>query len=332
MDINLIVHTGAAPDSPLPDERSVLDEAADVALVLRGKCETPAQVLAAVADADAALCASEPFTEEVFAGAPNLRVVVRYGIGVDTIDLDAATRHGVMVANFPDFCIEEVANHALALLLACAKKIVWLDHRMRAQGWGNARALLRDMGPVHGETLGLVGFGNIGRAVARRASVLGMPVIASDPYVPEHLFAEAGAQRVDLTQVARRSDYVSLHVPATTETRGLIDAGFLAAMKASAYLINTSRGAVVNETDLIAALQAGRIAGAALDVFATEPLEADNPLLSMENVVLTPHTASYADATFASMRRRVAVSALAVVRGGLPEFVANPAVLDKLRR
>lgn len=332
MDKKLIVHTGVTPGSALPDERSVLDSQPDVELVLRGKCGSPPELLAALRDADAALCSSEPYTREVLANAPRLKVVLRYGIGVDTIDLDAATDCGVMVANFPDFCIDEVANHALVLLLACAKRIVRMDRHLRNQGWDDARSLMHDMGQVHHETLGLVGFGNIARALAKRGQVLGMRMLAYDPYVKPELFAEAGVRCVDLDTLARESDYVSLHVPATPETRGMIDARFLALMKPNAYLLNTSRGAIVNEADLIAALQEQRIAGAGLDVFATEPLAPGNPLLGMDQVVLTPHTASYADATFASLRCRVAKSALAVVRGGLPEFVANPKVLGRLRK
>ncbi len=331
MSKHVIVHTGVPAGTALPDERSVLEGLSDVEFILRGRCATPDAVLEAVRDADAALCSSEPFTREVFVGAPRLRVVVRYGIGVDTIDLDAATDCGVMVAYFPDFCIEEVANHALAHLLCCAKRIVRLDRHLRTTGWADARSLLHDMGQVHHETLGLVGFGNIGRAMAARGRLLGMRVLAHDPFVPADCFEQAGVACVDLDTLARESDYVSLHVPATPQTQGLIAAHFLNLMKPTAYLINTSRGAVVNEPDLIAALQQGRIAGAGLDVFATEPLPPDSALLTMDQVVLTPHTASYADATFVSMRQRVARSALAVVRGGRPEFVANAAVLDRLR-
>ena len=332
MNKKTIVHTGVAPGTALPDERAVLDGLSDVELVLRGKCKTPQEVLAAVHDADAALCNGEPFTRDVFLGAPRLKVVVRYGIGVDTIDLDAATECGVMAANFPDFCIEEVANHALVLLLSCAKRIARLDRCLRQQGWEKARSLMHDMGQVHHETLGLVGFGNIARALAKRGQVMGMQVIAYDPYVKPEVFQAMGVRAVDVDTLAREADYVSLHVPATAETRGLVNAHFLEEMKPNAYLINTSRGAIVNEPDLIAALQQNRIAGAALDVFAAEPLTPDSPLLSMDQVVLTPHTASYADATFVSLRTRVAKSALAVVRGGRPEFVANPRVLDRLRQ
>ena len=330
MSIYRVVHTGAQPGAPLPEERESLDRP-DIEFVLRGRCSTPQAVLEAVRDADAALCYSEPYTREVFAGAPRLKVVVRYGIGVDTIDLDAATDYGVIVANLPDFCIEEVANHALALLLACAKKVLRIDRLIRTAGWAAARDTLSPMGAIHDQTLGLIAFGNIARALARKAKALSMNVTAYDPYVKPEVFAEMGVESVTMDDLLARSDYVSCHLPLAAQTRGMIDASLFARMKPTAYLINTSRGAVVNEQDLIEALRSGRIAGAGLDVFEREPIAPDHPFCAMENVVLTPHSASYADATFASMRRRVGKSAVAVLEGGLPEFVANPAVLGHRR-
>jgi len=331
MERKIIVHTGAKPGTVLPIESKVL-EVPDVEFILRGRCDTPAKVLEAVRDADAALCGSEPYTREVFANAPKLKVVVRYGIGVDTVDLDAATDHGVMVANFPDFCIEEVANHALVLMLACAKKVVQLDRTLREKGWQESRALMSPMGAIHDQTLGLVAFGNIARALAQRARLLHMQVIAYDPYVEASVFTQAGVESVSLMEVAERSDYVSCHPPLTPQTRGMIDATFFSHMKPTAYFINTSRGAVVNEADLVAALEKKQIAGAGLDVYETEPIASTHPLCAMPNVILLPHTASYADATFQSLYYRVAKAALAVVRGGVPEFVANPAVIPHRRK
>jgi D-3-phosphoglycerate dehydrogenase / 2-oxoglutarate reductase len=325
-----VVHTGAQLGAALPEERESLDRP-DIEFVLRGRCSTPQAVLEAVRDADAALCYSEPYTREVFAGAPRLKVVVRYGIGVDTIDLDAATDHGVIVAYLPDFCIEEVANHALALMLACAKKVPRIDRLIRTDGWAAARAILSPMGAIHDQTLGLIAFGNIARSLAHKAKALCMEVIAHDPYVKSEAFAEVGVEAVTMDALLARSDYVSCHLPLTAQTRGMINAALFARMKPTAYFINTSRGAVVNEADLIEALRSGRIAGAGLDVFEMEPIAPDHPFCAMENVVLTPHSASYADATFASMRRRVGKAAVAVLEGGLPEFVANPAVLSRRR-
>jgi D-3-phosphoglycerate dehydrogenase len=314
----VVVHTFAGPGTELVEEMEALD-APDVDLRLRGPCKTPQEVLEAVRDADVALCMHEPYTREVLANAPRLKMVMRYGVGVDTIDLEAATEHGIVVGYFPDFCVEEVANHALAHLLVCAKKMRRLDHLVRTQGWNAARAIRSPMGQIHGETLGLIAFGNIARATALRAQALNMRVIAYDPYIPAQVFQEA------------RSDYVSCHLPLNPQTQGMIDAEFFNRMKATAYFVNTGRGAVVNEADLIAALAEGRIAGAGLDVFEHEPISTDHPFCAMDNVTLTPHLASFADRTMSTRARRVGYSVLAVCRGGLPEFVANPDVLDHRR-
>jgi len=328
MGKKIVVHTGAAPGTPLPEEQGVL-HLPEVEFILRGPCPTPDDVLASVRDADAALCALEPYTRQVFANAPRLKVVVRYGIGVDTIDLDAATEFGVIIANFPGFCVQEVANHALLLMLACAKKLRQFDLFLREKGWSAARSMLTGLGTIHGETLGLIAFGDIARTLAERAKVLRMQVIAYDPYVGEDAFVQAGVEPVSLEELAERSDYVSCHLPLNSETKGMLDASFFNRMKQTACFINTGRGGVIVEPDLVAALREHRIAGAGLDVFAEEPVQPTHPLCSMEHVVLTPHTAGYADETFASLRRRVAHAALAVLRGNLPEFVANPEVLRR---
>jgi len=311
-----VVHTGAGPEAPLVEERKYLD-APGISFILRGRCETPAQVLEAVRDADVALCYGEPYTRDVLANAPRLKAVLRYGVGVDTIDLDAATEYGVMVVNFPDFCTREVANHARAL---------------REEGWQASRAIRIPSGTIHDETVGLLAFGNIARAFAQRAHALNMHVIAYDPYVPEAVFAEAGVESVTLEDLAKRSDYVSCHLPATAGTRGLIDAKFFNHMKPTAYFINTGRGSVVVDADLIRALQEKRIAGAGLDVYETEPIGPDHPYCRLGNVILTPHIASFADETFAALYRRVGQAALDVLEGKVPKFVANREVLKHRRK
>jgi D-3-phosphoglycerate dehydrogenase len=278
-----------------------------------------------------AMCMKEPYTRRVFAHAPRLRMVFRYGVGVDTIDLDAATEYGVMVGYMPDFCIEEVANHALAHLLVCAKRICQLNRAIRSQGWDQARAMRSPMGAIHGETLGLIAFGNIARATAKRGKMLGMTVIASDPYVAPKVFEEAGVESVSLGELAARADYVSCHLPLNDATRNMIDMSFFGQMKPTAYFINTSRGPVVREEDLLSALDSGLIAGAGLDVVAHEPIQPDHPFCVMDNVTLTPHSASFADSTMAQRARRVGYNVLEVCRGGLPESLANPAVLEHRR-
>ncbi|MCD6520113.1 MAG: C-terminal binding protein [Anaerolineae bacterium] len=331
----VVVHTGARPGAPLKEEREALD-APDIEFILRGHCGTPEKVLEAVRDADVALCYGEPYTREVFANAPLLKAVIRYGIGVDTVDVEAATEYGVMVINFPDFCVDEVANHALALMLACARKLLLYDHTMRKRGWRASKEVRSPMGTIYGETLGLIAFGNIARALARRAQALDMRVIAYDPFVEERVFRDAGVERVtSLEELAERSDYISCHVPLTPQTRGMLDASFFTKMKPTAYFINTSRGLVVKEQDLITALREGWIAGAGLDVFAEEPLPEGHPFLEMDNVILTPHLASYADETFARLYRRVGKAALAIARGEVPTDVANvanPEVLSHRRK
>lgn len=324
----LAVHTAVGPDAAMPEERAALD-VPDVEFRLAGKCSTPEAVAEAARDADVALCGSEPYTDDVFAAAPKLKMVIRYGVGVDTVDLNAATKHGVMVGHFPDFCIEEVANHALTHMLAGAKKLLIQDRAVRSGEWRGFD--LAPMGSIHGETLGLIAFGNIARAMARRGQVLGMHVVAHDPYTDADAFREAGVESVTLEELGERSDYVSCHLPLNGATRGMLDATFFASMKPTAYFINTGRGPVVNEAHLVEALRARQIAGAGLDVFETEPIGGDHPLCGMDNVTLTPHTAAYSDKTRRSLSRRLGRDVLKVCRGGTPEFVANPDVLSRRR-
>jgi len=319
------------PGTEVVEEMEALD-APDIEIRLCGPCKTPEELLEAVRDADVAMCMKEPYTREVLANLPRLKMVLRYGVGVDTVDLEAATEYGIVVGHFPDFCIPEVANHALAHLLVCAKKMRQMDHLMRTSGWAAARAPLSPMGQIHGETVGLIAFGNIARAMAKRAQALDMQVIAYDPFVAAEVFEAAGVEPVCLDELAARSDYVSCHLPLNEQTQAMLNGKFFARMKPTAYFINTGRGAVVAEADLIAALESGQIAGAGLDVFEHEPIPVDHPFCSMDNVTLTPHTASYADQTMAVRRRRVGYSVLSVLRGGLPEFVANPEVLGHRRK
>jgi D-3-phosphoglycerate dehydrogenase / 2-oxoglutarate reductase len=331
MEKKLVVHTAHGPDSPLPSESAALEGQPDIVFVKAGKRRTPAEVLDAVKDATVGLCGSEPYTREVFAGAPKLKGVLRYGVGVDTIDLDAATEFGVVIGFYPDFCIPEVANHALLLVLACSRKLVQMDRTIREKGWDATRPLRSPMGCIHGETLGLLAFGNISQAMGERGKALDMEVIAYDPFVAPEVFERAGVESVNLEELAQRSDYVSCHIPLNDKTHGMVDASFFAQMKPTAYFVNTSRGPVVNEADLIHALQTGQIAGAGLDVFEQEPIQPDNPLLSMKNVILTPHMGSCADETFRLRDVRIGHDAARIARGGLPEHVANPEVLERRR-
>jgi len=261
---------------------------------------------------------------------PKCQAIVRYGIGYDTVDVDAATDNGILVVNIPDFCWEEVSNHAIALLLACAKKLVILNNAVKQDSWGASAQAVRPMVQIHGQTLGLVGCGHIGRMTARKAHCFGLEVIGYDPYVDESVAEEHGITLVNLPELLKESDFVSLHTFLSEETRHLIGEEELRQMKPSAYLINTARGSVVDEPALIKALQEKWIAGAGLDVFEKEPADPDNPLFKMDNVVATPHSASYSDVAFKRLRTSVGQEAARVLSGQWPKSVVNKTVKPKL--
>jgi len=290
-----------------------------------------AEVIEKTRDADALIVSASPVTRRVMESLEGLKVVVRTGVGYDVIDVPAATELGVVVVNVPDVWIREVANHAMALLLAWNRKIVDLDREVRAGTWAS-----RVPGPVtgslHGETVGIVGLGNIGSAFARRIAALETKVIACDPYVDDKHFKALGVERVDLHTVAARSDYVSVHTLLNAETRGLIDEAFLRRMKPTACLINTSRGPVVDEAALARALEQGWLAGAALDVFEEEPLPAASPLRRLANVILTPHAAYFSSPAVAQVPRRCGEEVARVLTKERPLHVVNPEVYAPGRR
>jgi D-3-phosphoglycerate dehydrogenase / 2-oxoglutarate reductase len=283
------------------------------------------EIIARAHDADALIVSSAPMTRRVLSALTQLKVVVRTGVGYDVIDVPAATDLGVVVVNIPDLWTREVANHALGLLLAWNRRIPTLYNEVKAGVWQSQASA--PVGALHGETVGIVGFGNIGRAFARRVAALETHVIAYDPYVDEAPFAALGVERVvALGDLAARSDYVSVHCLLNTATRHLIDEAFLRQMKPTACLINTSRGPVVDEQALIRALQQQWIAGAALDVQEHEPPAPDHPLLRMENVILTPHAAYYSSAAVAQVPQRCGEEVARVLTGQRPLHVVNPEV------
>jgi D-3-phosphoglycerate dehydrogenase len=276
-------------------------------------------------DADALIVSSSPITRRVMSALKQLKVVVRTGVGYDVIDVPAATDLGIVVVNIPDLWIREVANHALGLLLAWNRRIPTLYNEVKAGVWQSQA--VGHVGALHGETVGIVGFGNIGRAFARRVAALEIHVIAYDPYVDDAQFAALGVERVvSLGEVATRSDYVSVHTLLNAETHHLINETFLRQMKPTACLINTSRGPVVDEQALIRALQEKWIAGAALDVQEREPSAPDNPLLRMENALLTPHAAYYSTAAVGQVPQRCGEEVARVLTGQRPLHVVNPEV------
>jgi D-3-phosphoglycerate dehydrogenase len=318
----------AAIAAPLSDEAEVIKKAGIELMDIDAVTED--EIISRAKDADVVFIVRTAFTRRVFENLPKLRAVIRCGVGYDNVDVDAATDNKVLVVNIPDFCFEEVSNHAIVLLIACAKKLVRMDHLLKTAGWKASRQILDPMGSIWGQTLGIVGCGNIGRMTARKAQCFGLKVIGYDPYVDRNLAKESGIILKSLPEVMGESDYVSLHPCLNQETFHLIGEKELALVKPSAYLINTSRGSVIDEPALIRALQGKKIAGAALDVFEKDPIDSGNPLLKMGNVIVTPHSASYCEASFKRLRISVGQEAVRIAQGMWPKNVVNKDVKPKV--
>ncbi|MCU1374218.1 MAG: D-isomer specific 2-hydroxyacid dehydrogenase NAD-binding protein [Actinomycetia bacterium] len=295
-------------------------------------CQDADEVVGLAAEATCILSTRAiALTAELMDRLPSLRAIVRYGIGVDNIDLDAATARGIAACNVVDHCVDEVANHAFALLLALNRQLLPLDSIVRQPdraAAGEARTSLGPVGPIRGETLGLVAFGPIARSVATKALGFGLDVIVSDPYVDPSIVVDlVGNQPVALDELLTRSDYISVHAPGGPATVGLIGARELALCKPTAHIVLTSRGGVVDEEALHQALVEGRLAGAGVDVWDPEPAGPDKPLAGLPNVIATPHFAYYSERSDELMRERVAESAIDIVNGRVPRSVVNPKVL-----
>jgi D-3-phosphoglycerate dehydrogenase / 2-oxoglutarate reductase len=307
-------------------ERKTLDGLADL-LPLQTK--KPDEFIAAAQDCDALLNTyAGPITADVMARMPKCRIIARYGIGVDTIDLEAATRAGIIVTNNPTYCIEEVAEHTMALILACARKVALYDRLVRGGRWEVPPG--KPMFRLSGRTLGLVGFGNIGRQVALRAGSFGMRILYFDPIVAKGQPGAPG-KSVALPDLLRESDFVSLHPPLTPETRRMIGDDALSRMKPTAFLINCSRGPVVDTEALVRALDAKKIAGCALDTTDPEPLPDPHPLRGRENVIITPHVAWYSEQALVGLQAGAPGEVRRVLTGEWPLNVVNRDVKGRNR-
>jgi phosphoglycerate dehydrogenase-like enzyme len=294
--------------------------AAGLQVVLEPKTglRTPEEVIAIMDGAQAAIVSTDPFTERVLHALPDLRVLARVGVGTDSIDLKAATSCGVLVTTTPDANYRMVADHVLAMMLALVRRLPENDASIRAGNWDRAGSLTpRDLGTM---TVGLLGFGRIGRAVAARLAPFGPRLLASDPQgVP----ADAGVQGVDLETLARCSDILSVHVPLTEHTRGIVSASFIERLPPGAVLINASRGGIVDEAALAAALERGHLAGAGLDVFEQES-PTGSRLLGLPQVILSPHIGGLSHESIADMTRQAAQSVLIALQGREPVGAVNP--------
>lgn len=286
------------------------------------------EVIEAIAGADVVLDSSLPMPRHVIETLDHCRLIVRMGHGYEGVDLEAATDAGIMVANTAGATSEEVSNHALALLLGLARRLYELDAGIRQGRWGELWA--RDAcSQIWDETLGIFGFGHIGRATARKANALRMEVIACDPYVGPWADLEEGVSLVSFDELLKRSDFISIHSAYTPESHHAFDAAAFRKMKPGAYLINTARGPVVDEQALVEALRSGEIAGAGVDVFDPEPPDRDNPLLAVDNVIVTPHVAGSSPGGWERIRRNAARDAARVLRGEIPHSLVNPEVLSR---
>lgn len=287
------------------------------------------EIRRACADADAVILegAKTPMTARVIGSLGRCRVIAKYAVGVDNIDVAAATQAGIVVANAADYCTEEVSDHAVALLLAAARRVVAMDRFVREGGWtGFTRS--RPLRRVSQLTLGFIGMGRIARAAARKMAGFQLRMIAADPFLPASAVVP-GVELRPMEEVLRTADLVSVHVPLSPATRGLIGEAAFRVMKPTAILVNTSRGPVVDERALIAALREQRIAGAALDVVEEEPLPAASPLREFANVILTPHTAADSSDSLQHARQTVTDSVAAVLTGYWPPFPVNSAVTPR---
>ncbi|MBI2964852.1 MAG: C-terminal binding protein [Chloroflexi bacterium] len=287
------------------------------------------ELIEAVADADVVLDSALPMPRRVIESMRHGRLIVRMGHGYEGIDIPAANEKGIMVANVAGSTSEEVSNHALALMLSCGRRLHVMDRGVRAGKWRQLWS--REIGgQLWDETVGILGFGHIGRAFARKANALRMRVIAHDPWAGPWVDLEEGVNVVSFDQLLRESDYITIHCNYGPQSHHAFDAQAFRKMKPTAYLINTARGPVVDEKALIEALRSGQIAGAGLDVFEKEPPEPDNPLLKMENVILSPHIAGSSPGGWARIRRGAARDAARALQGLRPHSLVNPEVLVKL--
>lgn len=303
------------------EEKSAL---AGTGAILEGyDCVTEDEIIIVAHDADVIITAEAIISSKVIEALPDLRAIIRYGVGFDTVDVNAATKNNVLVVNVPDFCLEEVSNHVIMFILAQCKKMIPLNNMVKSGLWEEAKRAQIPMSSVHGETLGIIGCGKIGCAVAKKALEFKMHIIGHDKYLSREITDKAGIKLVSFEELLKQSDYLTLHVPLTPETHHMLSKEEFRQMKLNAVVINTSRGKVIDEQALIMALRNNKIAGACLDVFEPEPIVRDNPLLKMENVITMPHSASYSDSAFKRLAESVGLEASRIAKGQMPKNIVN---------
>lgn len=328
------------PGGFMPDYGDMIRQAGVDVDFSKIDCTIEDEIIAAAADADAVIGVAtfQPFTRKVIENLPKCRFIMSLGIGFDNLDVQAATDHGILAANVPDYCQEEMSDHAMALILAMARKITKLDNFVKQGKWllepepEIQMQVWPTMIGLRDKTLGLVGFGRIARQLAPKAQGFGMRVIAYDPYLDESAVQSAGAEKVNLDDLLAQADVISFHCALTDETRHMLGAEQFEKMKPSAIVVNTARGGLIDHSALCQALTTGQISGAGLDVTDPEPIPADDPLLKLENVTITPHSAHASIPALMALLMRSGEEVIRVLKGELPVGLLNPQAEEKYRQ
>jgi D-3-phosphoglycerate dehydrogenase / 2-oxoglutarate reductase len=317
----------AVADSVFPNLDPATNVLSEIGAELKLAADSsPESVMKLAADADAVLVTYAKINADMIRQMKKVRIISRFGIGVDNVDLDAATQQGIVVTKVPDYCIDEVSDHAMALLLAAVRKIPMATDQVHSGTWK-----MPNFVPIHrlrGSVLGLVGFGRIPQLVAPKAKAFGMRVIAFDPYAPAEVFRNLGVDQVDLDELLRVSDYVSIHSPLTPETKGMFNADAFRKMKKGSYVVNTARGPIIDEAALAAAIDSGHLAGAALDVMTNEP-PTGSPVIGKRNVIITPHTSFYSEESLVELQTKAAQEVANVLTGKAPRNPVNQVAAQK---
>jgi D-3-phosphoglycerate dehydrogenase len=309
-------------------ERQVLSQV-DMS-VEQKNCANALEIIQMAAEADAVMCVGARLTAEVIARLDKCRVIGRYGVGIDNVDLEAATEKGIVVTYVPVYCQQEVATLAVTLLLACERRLIQADRVVKARNWKGSLKAVAGARSLKGKTLGLVGFGAIGREVVPLIKPFGVEVIACDPYINLEFCRQLGVRPVELDYLIENSDYISLHVPLLPETRHLFGDEQFGRMKNEAIIINTGRGALIDQRALCAALKDGKIAAAGLDVLEVEPPDPDDPIFTLDNVITSGHIGAATHEAVKLLKTKVAQGVVDVLSGRWPEVVANPKIKEKI--
>ncbi|MCX6000709.1 MAG: C-terminal binding protein [Chloroflexi bacterium] len=328
------------PGALMPDYGQMLEQAGLEVEFVKVNCNTEDEIIAAAHDADAVIGVAtfQRFSRKVIQSLPKCRIIISMGIGYDNLDVKAATEHGVLAANVPDYCLEEMSDHAMALILACTRKISLINNMVKRGEWRKEpdpdmqRIVWPTMSRLRGQTLGLVGLGRVPRALLPKARGFGMKIIAYDPYVEAAAFESLGVTKVGLDQLLAESDVISLHAALTPETTDMLGAEQFKKMKSSAYLINTARGGLVDHAALYQALANRQLAGAGLDVTDPAPIPPDSPLLKLDNVIITAHSAHASIPSLKELLQRPGEEVARVLKGEWPVGLLNPQAKDKYRQ